>query len=334
MWDELIELVESLEPAIKQAALVSLARLRRGVNRRAVELAWANGDADAVTFLLMGDSAVAWAPLRNAVVEAIQTAAMDTVSLHIKGAGRVLNVVMGLTEDPRVLQAVQARLVREVDASTRSALTKWVRDSMQEGAAPARAITEIVGSVDLSTGARMDGVLGLTERQMAAVRNYRRMLQEGQFGEAMTRQLRDKRFDPTLKRGESLSSEQVDRMVARYEARMLAYRAQTIARTESARAQAHGQRQAWNTAIEQGEISADEVVKRWVTAGDLRVRDHHVPMNNQIIPYSKLFIVHGGSLKKPRTDHVFGPPHEPNCRCVLSIRPLLDRSQPFAEYAG
>ena len=53
----------------------------------------------------------------------------------------------------------------------------------------------------------------------------------------LERALRDRRFDATVERalrGEGkLSKDQIDRMAGRYRERMLKYRAETIARTES-----------------------------------------------------------------------------------------------------
>lgn len=334
MWDELIELVDSLQPELRQAVLANIATIKRKASRRALELAWANADVDGVVYALMGDAPTAWAPLRNAVLNAMRAAAMDTVSVNLRQAGPILRIVLGLGEDPRVVQAVHARLVVQVDNTTRSALRSWVRGAIKEGMNPENAITRIVGVVNPVTGGREGGILGLTANQTQAVRNFRRMLEEGRFHEAMERALRDKRFDPTLLRGDKLQQAQVDAMVTRYEARMLAYRARTIARTEAGRAHSAGQKYAWDTAITQGVIPAAEVIKRWVSADDARVRAHHAEMHNAIIPYDKYFIVRGGSLKTPTIRHVWGCPDEPNCRCVLSVRPLLDRSTTFAEYAN
>lgn len=337
MWDELNDLVESLEPALQRAVLVAVARMKTQASRRALELAWANADADAVVYLLMGEASSSWQPLKQAVAQAIQQAAVDHVMVSIRPGGPLLNILTGVSSDPRILQSIDTSLITQIDRSTRQALGNWVREAIREGVNPETAITQMVGVVDPRTGARVGGVLGLTDRQTQAVVNFRRMLQEQRFKEALTRELRDGRFDATLwariQNGGSLTDEQIDRMVARYEARMLAYRARTIARTESAVAHAEGQRQAWTTAIQQGRVNPNLLIKRWVTANDERVRAHHAELHNAIIPYDKFYIVRGGSLKNPRISQVFGPPHEPNCRCVLSIRPILDPNTIFHEYA-
>lgn len=172
--------------------------------------------------------------------------------------------------------------------------------------------------------------LGLTQRQWRAVQNFRRLLEQGS-AEALTRQLRDRRFDSTVRNavstGQPLSAQQVDRMVTRYIERQLKFRSEVIARTESLRAVHAGSQELYQQAIEAGTLRADELFRTWVTARDERVRDFatgaqtsHVTMDGQQRGVTEPFTSGAGnSLRFP------GDPEAPGldtiqCRCALTTR--------------
>src|SRR5205085_2989751 len=122
--------------------------------------------------------------------------------------------------------------------AVRSALAQALRDGDSYKSA-ARAICDSIG---------------LTETQWQAVNNYRTLLTNSS-SEALQRQLRDRRFDSTvtnaITRGDILSDDQVDRMVDSYTQRMLAFRADTIAITESHRVLSAARREACEQMVDQ-----------------------------------------------------------------------------------
>lgn len=104
-------------------------------------------------------------------------------------------------------------------------------------------------------------------------------------------------------------------MKARYHERYLSFRAQTIARTESLRAANLGAHESFRQLAEDSDlITPDMLTKKWITAGDDRVRLDHRAVPKAAIPFNQPFIVGGVA--------VMYPPHGPNCRCVSSY--LLD----------
>jgi hypothetical protein len=127
--------------------------------------------------------------------------------------------------------------------------------------------------------------IGLTDTQEAAVANYRRLLEQNKTSEILGRELRDRRFDPTVERAGAtrtpLSGPQIDRMVGRYRERMINFRAETIARTESLRAVHSGQDAMYRQAIEEGSLQVDQLERTWATAKDERVRTSHAFMHGQ-----------------------------------------------------
>lgn len=175
----------------------------------------------------------------------------------------------------------------------RNAARETMRDSIERGLNPRDSAREFRDSI------------GLTPRQQRAVNNYRRLLERAAQGdmEALRRELRDRRFDPTVRRaartGEPLTRAQIDRMVERYRERYLKYRAEVIARTETLRALNQGTTEAMRQAIERGDIPADGMDKEWVASRDNRVRPSHVAANGQRRPFTEPYSVGGAALMMP-----------------------------------
>jgi SPP1 gp7 family putative phage head morphogenesis protein len=92
---------------------------------------------------------------------------------------------------------------------------------------------------------------------------------------------------------------------SRYHDRIHRYRAETIARTEIARAASQGRQFAWDQGIEQGFISG-EAQKEWIAEAD--ACEICAPRNGQKHPAGKPW---------PDGD----PPAHPNCRCDLLLIP-------------
>ncbi len=163
--------------------------------------------------------------------------------------------------------------------------------------------------------------IGLTSRQVQAVSNYRKLLEDGST-QALTRKLRDARFDRTvqaaIRDGRALGQDQVDRMVGRYQERYLKYRSEVIARTESLSSVHQGKEEMYNQAFEDGTLNPDKVTRTWHIARDDRVRDTHSTMSGQQRKVGEPFTTGAGvSIKFP------GDPSAPakeriQCRCATS----------------
>ena len=217
-----------------------------------------------------------------------------------------------------IQQAARARLIREFTAQQREATMELLNDAVLRGLAPTKQAEILADSI------------GLTGRQARAVTNYRRLLEAGST-EALTRELRDKRFDRTVRRaiasGVPLSPGQIYRMDKQYTKRYVRFRAETIARTETARAISEGEEEMWRQAIDAGVVTPDEIISIWHTAGDERVRSSHSRMNRQSQPFGAPFRSGlGNELRFP------GDPQAPaadviNCRCVIA-RELKSRRNP------
>lgn len=207
------------------------------------------------------------------------------------------------------MQRNRTRLIVGMNGAQREATQVLLEDALARGLAPVEQARALKQSI------------GLTRRQALSVRNYRRLLREGDSA-ALTRGLRDRRFDSSVRasiRGErALTTAQIDNMVERYRKRFVAHRAKTIARTETTRAINEGDEELWNQAVESGAIAPEDIENVWHTARDERVRASHSAMNNQKRGFGEPFTSGlGNSLRFP------GDPQAPpadtiNCRCVVA----------------
>lgn len=198
---------------------------------------------------------------------------------------------------------------REQRNTTRTALA----DALSSGEGPREAARVFKNSI------------GLTRTQQNAVDSYEDLLRK-QSAQALSRELRDRRFDSTvseaIETGQPLSNSQIDRMVDRYREQMLTYRAENIARTETLRAVSQARQEALEQTLEQAGVEAEAVRRRWVATKDARTRDSHAAMDGQEVGMDEPFITPSGvPIMWP------GDPNAPasesiNCRCT--VQTLID----------
>lgn len=97
---------------------------------------------------------------------------------------------------------------------------------------------------------------------------------------------------------------------ARYTRMQENLRARTIGRSEMLRSANQGQRELWQQAVEQGQLSAS--AKRiWIDTGDEREREEHRAMAGQVVGLDEPFLLPDGSPIEPG--------EETNCRCCAGI---------------
>ena len=204
----------------------------------------------------------------------------------------------------------QLRLVRGFTEEQRRATQDALLQALREGVGP-RAMAR-----------RFRESIGLTQFQQGAVDNYRVLLQQNSSA-ALTRALRDRRFDATVLRairGEiELTEGQIDKMVGRYQERFLKFRSETIARTEALKSVHEGTREMYEQAFEEGILLPDEVKREWVTAGDERVRDTHMDLDGEVRGPNEPFETGFAQLMFPG-DPAAPPEEIINCRCALATR--------------
>lgn len=254
--------------------------------------------------------------LGNAYGAALAESAQDTA--QFLSTALTVSVSFDVT-NARAVSAIQRntlRLISNFSAEQRQVVRTALARGIAQGLNPrdqARLFREVVG---------------LTPRQEAAVARYRQLLESAgteQPGasEALTRRLRDRRFDRTVRRSirerQPLTKEQVDTMVGRYRDRYVKYRSEVIGRTEALRSAHEGTEEMYAQAMEQGALDPTKVRRTWVATNDDRVRDTHAALNNQERMYGETWESNGATLRYP------GDPLAPasetvQCRCVLTTR--------------
>ena len=249
--------------------------------------------------------------LGNLYVDSFMNAANDTAAfLNRNVAGLVVNFDQTNPFAMRVARDNQLRLVAQFSETQRAATRAALIDGLQTGANPIEQARNFRDSI------------GLTEKQVKAVNNYKRLLSEGDKA-VFDRALRDKRFDSTIRQaiadGKPLTRTQVNRMVDRYRERYIQYRSRVIARTESLKSIHQGKHSMYEQAIEAGELDPTNLTQEWNTAVDERVRGSHSDMHGQTQPWGSLFI----SGKGNAAEHPggFGIAEEDiQCRCAVGTR--------------
>ncbi len=214
-------------------------------------------------------------------------------------------------------------LITDILTDQRDMIRSYLTDGLARGDNPRTTALDLVGRVSKATGKREGGVIGLTDSQRQWVDNYEADLTSDDPAQALTRALRDARFDRAVigasESGNPIPADLLDKMVTAYTNRALRMRAESIARTESMTALHTAQQHAITQAVDTGALDKTAVRFRWDTAGDDRVRDSHSEMDGQEVAMGEMFISgDGNALAYPGDPS--GPPEDViNCRCTRSV---------------
>lgn len=273
------------------------------------------GGADAAVAYLISDerASVLATPVRNELLATVATAG-DRALLSVIPAADAAGVFNIL--DARVIDAVRTldgRVMQPFFTGIQQTIRERVEVGLIAGENPrviARTIRETVG---------------LAPNMAQNVANFRAALENiGTNRDALGYQLRDRRFDATLRAirasGGALSPAQIDTMVTRYTERTVAWHAETVARTAALDANKLGQELAFRQAAEAGLVDTDRLVKRWVTTLDGRERPSHAAMDGVEVPYDEPYITPDGYAE------MYPGEGEYNCRCAQTYRLLPRRS--------
>jgi len=301
------DLADRLEPGLRRAFLAMAASLTPESLAELVRLLEA-GDLDgAVAYLTGSPRAIAAVTLVRSTFAGgiIRTIGAIAKDVTLGDGGRRL-VIAAPVASPDLIAAVRrwedgafARVLVDV----RAGLRETIATELQRGIGPKQVAVQLKQGV----GA------GLTDYDSTIVRNFRRELESGRFSDAKRRALRDRRY--ALPKGKPLTPKQIDTMVAAYERKLVAFRAETFARTAAMQAANEASDIGWREAIAQGLVPAAEVRRYWVVAADERLCEVCAPipgLNNKGVNLDGLFTTPNGPMRCP--------PVHPNCRCTTWIR--------------
>lgn len=334
-------LASKLEPELAKAILDAFVKQQSKADVDAIILALEAGDVGKVLELLDLPASIAAfegvASTLHTGANAAGAMAALQVGLQVKGVSFAFNSL-----NPRLitwLQTYSLRLIRQISDGTREGIRQYLTQGMRDGKNPKAVARQI------------KGIIGLTDKQAQAVYNYRKELETfhlkrsaGSWGLGNKidqvngtqvfrpgednapldgigqRRLRDLRYDGQLKRalqtGKALKPEQIDKMVAAYQRKYLAYRSRTIARTEAIRTTNMGIQDAWQQALDKGAVKEDFTRKKWIVSADERLCQVCGPIPGLNPPKG---IKHQQSFMTPDGPQML-PPMHPNCRCTVFYR--------------
>lgn len=322
--DRIEALLEKWPPEIRGAFLESIRDIVDRARLGAIVTALERGDIDGAIRAIGIDTA-AFLPLdttlRRAFIEAGTSAASTILTRQIVFRFDARNPA---AEDWIATRSSEA--IVEIVDDQRTAVRETVTEGMRQGANPRATALNIIGRVSAQTGRREGGIVGLTSQQAGYVANARRELASGdpeQMARYFTRLRRDRRFDPivakAIKAGKPLDQDTVARLTSRYADRLLAFRGEAIARTESLSALNAAAFEAYRQAVEKGTVSANAVRKTWKATKDKRTRDTHRELDGESVSLSETFrngLMFPGDPSGPASEVI-------NCRCRLIYR--IDR---------
>lgn len=208
-------------------------------------------------------------------------------------------------------QRNRLELVQGLTAETRQNMQAAIIDGQRAGLNPRSIARDI-----------RDG-LGLATNQERAVRSYRAALQSGDWSNALGRELSSGQSDRSIRRaardGGSLTEAQVEAAVERYRQNQITWRAEMIARTESAKNVHAGLDEAFRQAVERGDVEAAQLIKEWIH-GPVRLhsRDWHVDMDGKQVAYGELFVLPDGARMKYPHDPAGGAKNVIGCTCTFA----------------
>lgn len=292
-----------LSPELAKRELAAYELVRRGLSQSELVAAIESGLVDQLTLAAaLSDEAIspAFAQLRLALDQSVLTATRLSNADLPKSFGATFDLL-----NPNVIRAARtldtAVIDRLIIPDMRETFRQTIIDGLEDG----------LGTDTIARNARAS--IGLAPNQQQAVRNFNTMLKDGNR-EALTRTLRDKRFDKTLNKalgveGTGLSSKQVETMTDAYRRRMIAHNAKTHARTAAVDAQKLGQRVSWQDAVDKGLVDPRRMRRTWTTVGDGKVRDEHVAMNGETVGFNERFS--NGDLIPGESTF--------NCRCAARV---------------
>lgn len=261
-------------PELEAALAEAFAELLRTISVADFERALRSGALEAWLREALGAEVVwqAFGPVRERLAQSVTRAGRLTLA-NARQVPRAPSALIGVSFDSLAPQVVEAVRTLQTEVITR--LGDEMRESVRQ-----RVLAGIEAGENPRTTARaLREVLQLSPRQEAAIRNYRAALENGERGKALSYALRSKQYDAATRKG-TLTPAQIDRATEAYRRRMVAYNAETTARTAALESQKLGQGLAWQEAQASGALEGSRVIATWVAILDDRVRDSHETMHH------------------------------------------------------
>ena len=314
---QILKFLDKLEGPIRAAFLSDVLNIRSRAQIAALEAAIAANDIDAVmraVGLRPGSMQDVREAMRNAYIEAgVFTIAADVPRRF------------GMTFDlnnPRAAQWIRehsSAFITRINEEQRESIRAVLNEALIAGRNPRSTALDIVGRISAQTGRRQGGIIGLNGPQAEAARRARQQL-DSLDAAYFQRKLRDRRFDSMVRKaiesGTPLTQANINRLVGRYEDRLLKLRGDTIGRTESLSALNEASDESLRQVVDEGLAPQEAVQRIWRHSFSKNERPGHLAMSGESRGIDEPFVnpVTGAVLMHPGE----GSASETiNCRCLI-----------------
>jgi HK97 family phage portal protein len=281
IWKRLQEIANSGSAATKKNILAAASKVKSGVDISSLRSALENGDVE------KGMKAIPWNEFESlelpitAELKSILTKSgkLGSLDLNDKGINYAFN-----SADPVVtkwLKDQSGELISNITTSSREA----IQSILTRGVSKGQTVDKI--------SALIREEIGLHPRYADAVDKYRQLLED--------RYEREEIKDSALKAAAEAE---------KYANKLLRYRADTIARTETIRASNVGIHESWRQAVENGLMDRDEWEREWVASDPC---DLCLELDGTRAPLFEPFVDEEGE------EYDMPPDPHPNCRCSVAL---------------
>lgn len=325
------ELLDKLEGEIAAAFSRAVEQIRSQARINELIAAIEIGDLEAV-MVAAGIRPGAW----NELTEQIRSAYIEAGAFMIAAdVPRRFGMVFDY-RNPRAeawLAEHSSTLIVQINDGQRAAIRAILEAGVAAGRNPRSIGLDIVGRISPQTGRRAGGIIGLWGPEPGRapgstpvewVEKCRAELED--LDEAyFNRERRDRRFDKKIQKaidaGTPLSAADIDRIVGRYEDRLLELRGSTIGRTEALQSLNNAGHESLRQVVDQGLAQGEAVTRIWRSAGrDGRTRETHLELDGtEVVGLEALFESPSGALMLHPGDFSNGAPASEiiNCRCIV-----------------
>lgn len=283
---DVLERLSALEPRLRAAFLEAMKAISDEVRLAEIEALIRSGRIeDAVEALSITTDRF------NALHEAIRTGLVTGGTMALSGLKDPFTgskIILGFDGSATLAEqwakTASSTLITQITDDQRNMARTVIQSGIEAGKGPRSTALSLVGRVSRLTGRREGGFIGLTSQQAQWALNAESQLRNLDSG-YFQRVQRDKRFDvivaKAIREKKQLGEVDIVRITQRYRDKLLKYRADVIARTESIDALRAGQAEGFRQLVASGKVRDDQIVKGWSATMDARTRHDHVLMNGQ-----------------------------------------------------
>ena len=341
MADKLQQIIDALEPRIREAFLQSIADITSAAKLSAVigHLEAGNIEAALVALNLREEF---FGPLDDAIRRAYleggasMLAGLPALASPFQDGAAVAVRFNGRHERAeRAARELSSKLITWVVEDQKEAARLVIGTGIREGWNPRKTALDIVGRVNRATKRREGGIIGLRKDQTDVRLKIEAAMQTPDgIRSLLVKDAKSGEWKPAYKainkatmnrlirahaRGEPLAKADIDLSLRQITNGMLEDRGDMIARTESIGSLNAGREEGVRQLIDGGHMRTDQVTMVWDASGDSRTRDDHRAMDGQRRPLGQPFVAPSGSRMMHPGDTSLGASGADtiNCRCVL-----------------